>query len=63
MLLSKTYYIQEAPSRPLFMDTVDGLAKNMEEPAQRLSKYIDAFLEIFTFKLLKIHFIYLFMDL
>lgn len=40
MLLSKTHYVQEAPSCPLFMDTVDGLAKNMEEPAQRLTQQI-----------------------
>jgi len=31
MLLSKTHYVQEGPSHPLFMDTVDDFAKNMEE--------------------------------
>lgn len=58
MLLSKTHYVQEAPSRPLFMDTMDGLAKNMEEPAQRLTQHIHRCLSRdFYFKLLKIHFL------
>lgn len=42
---------KKAPSPPLFMDTADGLTKTTERKLLNalLSKYIDAFLEIFTF--------------
>lgn len=42
LLLPQTHYVQQPPplSLPLFMDTVVGLAKNMEEPAQRLTQQL-----------------------
>lgn len=50
---------KKAPSPPLFMDTADGLTETTERKLLNalLSKYIDAFLETFTFSCQKSHFL------